>query len=74
MVYVDDAGYADFPFFNDGHPRTPHIDQLCREGIRFTQFYVNCADLLAVPRRDHHRAVSRPVGRYDVYCVSTGER
>jgi uncharacterized sulfatase len=41
MVYVDDAGYADFPFFNDGHPRTPHIDQLCREGIRFTQFYVN---------------------------------
>jgi arylsulfatase A-like enzyme len=41
MVYIDDAGYADFPFFDDGHPRTPHIDRLCREGIRFTQFYVN---------------------------------
>lgn len=41
MVYVDDAGYADFPFFVDDHPRTPNIDQLCREGVRFTQFYVN---------------------------------
>ncbi|BBO35650.1 sulfatase [Lacipirellula parvula] len=41
MVYVDDAGYADFPFFADDHPRTPNIDQLCREGVRFTQFYVN---------------------------------
>jgi arylsulfatase A-like enzyme len=41
MIYVDDAGYADFPFYSDDHPRTPHIDQLCREGIRFTQFYVN---------------------------------
>ena len=41
MVYVDDAGYADFPYFSDGHLRTPNIDRLCREGIRFTQFYVN---------------------------------
>jgi uncharacterized sulfatase len=41
MVFVDDAGYADFPFYSDDHPRTPNIDQLCREGIRFTQFYVN---------------------------------
>lgn len=41
MVYVDDAGYADFPFFADDHPRTPNIDELCREGVRFTQFYVN---------------------------------
>jgi arylsulfatase A-like enzyme len=41
VVYVDDAGYADFPFYSDDHPRTPNIDQLCREGVRFTQFYVN---------------------------------
>jgi uncharacterized sulfatase len=41
MVYVDDAGYADFPFLNDGHARTPNIDRLCSEGVRFTQFYAN---------------------------------
>lgn len=41
VVYVDDAGYADFPFYEDGRPRTPNIDRLCREGLRFTQFYVN---------------------------------
>jgi uncharacterized sulfatase len=41
LIFVDDAGYADFPYFRDSHPRTPHIDRLCREGLRFTQFYVN---------------------------------
>jgi arylsulfatase A-like enzyme len=41
VVLVDDAGYADFPYFGDERPRTPHIDRLCDEGIRFTQFYAN---------------------------------
>lgn len=41
LVFVDDAGYADFPYFRDDHPRTPNIDRLCDEGLRFTQFYVN---------------------------------
>lgn len=41
LVFIDDAGYADFPYFEDSHPRTPNIDRLCDEGLRFTQFYVN---------------------------------
>jgi arylsulfatase A-like enzyme/GH43 family beta-xylosidase len=41
LVFIDDAGYADFPYFKDARPRTPNIDRLCDEGLRFTQFYVN---------------------------------
>ena len=40
MIYVDDMGYGDLGCY--GHPvhRTPHLDQLAREGARFTDFYV----------------------------------
>jgi uncharacterized sulfatase len=41
LVLVDDAGYADFPFLDKDESWTPHIDQLAREGIRFTRFYTN---------------------------------
>ena len=41
LVFIDDAGFADFPYFKDVRPRTRHIDRLCDEGLRFTQFYVN---------------------------------
>ncbi len=41
FVFIDDAGFADFPYFKDSRARTPNIDQLSDEGLRFTQFYVN---------------------------------
>jgi len=39
VVFADDLGYGDLGCY--GHPtiRTPHLDQMAREGIRFTQFY-----------------------------------
>ena len=41
LVFCDDLGYGDVGCF--GAPasiRTPHIDRLAREGVRFTDFYV----------------------------------
>jgi arylsulfatase A len=40
VVFVDDLGYGDLGSY--GHPtiRTPHLDRLAAEGMRFTQFYV----------------------------------
>jgi arylsulfatase len=40
IVLVDDAGYGDFGFA--GHPflKTPHIDRLHGESVRFTDFHV----------------------------------
>jgi len=39
VIYADDLGYGDLSCF--GHPtiRTPHLDQMAAEGMRFTQFY-----------------------------------
>ena len=40
LLFTDDAGYADFGFHGSKEMRTPHLDQLAREGVRFTQGYV----------------------------------
>jgi arylsulfatase A len=39
VLYADDIGYGDLGCY--GHPtiRTPQIDRMAREGMRFTQFY-----------------------------------
>lgn len=43
IVYImtDDAGYGDFGSHGAPDLRTPVLDQLAREGARFTQFYSN---------------------------------
>ncbi len=41
MVFIDDMGWGDFSCFGNPDARTPNIDRLADEGLRFTQFYVN---------------------------------
>ncbi len=41
FVFIDDMGYADLGSYGNTEVKTPQIDQLANEGIRFTQFYVN---------------------------------
>jgi uncharacterized sulfatase len=41
VVLVDDLGYADFSCYGNTKARTENIDRLAREGLRFTQYYVN---------------------------------
>lgn len=41
LVFIDDMGWGDFSCFGNQDARTPQIDRLAREGIRFEQFYVN---------------------------------
>jgi len=40
LVFADDLGYADVGVFGAKGFRTPHIDRLADEGVRFTDFYV----------------------------------
>lgn len=44
IVYIlaDDAGYGDFGCYGGTQLKTPHIDQLAAEGMRFTRHYAGC--------------------------------
>ncbi|MEO1618538.1 MAG: sulfatase-like hydrolase/transferase [Planctomycetota bacterium] len=41
LVFIDDMGWEDFSCFGNQDAKTPNIDRLASEGIRFEQFYVN---------------------------------
>ena len=41
LVFIDDMGWGDFSCFGNQDAKTPHVDRLAQEGIRFEQFYVN---------------------------------
>jgi len=41
VVFIDDMGWGDFSCFGNTAVKTPNIDRLAAEGLRFEQFYVN---------------------------------
>ncbi|MSU65936.1 MAG: sulfatase [Opitutus sp.] len=43
MILIDDLGYADLGCFGSKEHRTPQIDRLAAEGLRFTDFHSNGA-------------------------------
>ena len=42
VLLADDLGYQDVGCYG-GPVQTPAIDQLAKEGVRFTEFYSGCA-------------------------------
>jgi len=43
IIFVDDLGYGDLGCFGSKKNRTPHIDKMAAEGVKFTDFYVACS-------------------------------
>lgn len=43
VIFIDDMGYGDVGFNGATVPKTPHLDQMAAEGMKFTDFYVGCA-------------------------------
>ena len=43
IIFIDDMGYGDVGFNGATGPKTPHLDQMAAEGMRFDHFYVGCA-------------------------------
>lgn len=41
IFYCDDLGYGDLSCYGSEHVKTPNIDRLASEGIRFTNWYSN---------------------------------
>lgn len=48
-IMVDDAGYGDFSCFGQKHFKTPSIDRMATEGMKFTDFYA--ASTVCAPSR-----------------------
>ena len=42
LILVDDLGYGDLSCYGATDMRTPHIDRLMTQGMRFDRFYANC--------------------------------
>jgi Sulfatase len=49
FILADDLGYAELGCYGQKKIRTPCLDQLAREGVRFTQFY--CSNAVCAPLR-----------------------
>lgn len=43
IFFTDDQGYQDLGCFGSPDIKTPHIDQMAKEGVKFTNFYVGQA-------------------------------
>ena len=42
LILVDDLGWKDVGCYGSSYYQTPHIDQLARDGVRFTDGYAAC--------------------------------
>ena len=43
LIVSDDQGYNDIGAYGSQEIITPNLDQLAKEGMRFTNFYVTCS-------------------------------
>nr|MBC8348854.1 sulfatase-like hydrolase/transferase [Verrucomicrobiota bacterium] len=42
VIMADDLGYGDLSSYGAKDLQSPHIDQLVKRGLKFTEFYANC--------------------------------
>lgn len=43
IIFTDDQGYQDLGCFGSPKIKTPNIDSMAAEGVKFTDFYVSCS-------------------------------
>ena len=43
LIFIDDMGFGDVEFNGGSQAKTPHLNQMAKEGRRFHDFYVGCA-------------------------------
>ncbi len=64
-IMADDLGYGELGCYGQQVIHTPHIDQMAREGLRFTQFYAGatvCAPSRSVLMTGQHHGRTRVRG------------
>ena len=69
LIVADDLGYGDLGCYGQKIIKTPHLDQLAANGIRFTQFYAGtsvCAPSRAALITGMHTGHTPVRGNYEV--------
>ena len=66
LVMADDLGWKDLQCQNNPKLKTPHIDQLALEGVRFTDAYA-AAPVCSPTRGDHDRLGSCSTKNYSAW-------
>lgn len=67
FILCDDMGYGDLACYGQPYIETPHIDQMAREGMRFTQAY--CGSPVSAPSR-----ASLMTGQHSGHCKVRGNK
>lgn len=67
IIFADDLGYGDLGCYGSPTIRTPHLDQMAAEGLRFTDFY--SASEVCTPSR-----AALLTGRYPIRSGMCGNR
>ncbi len=68
LIYVDDMGWGELGSYGQKQIKTPNLDQLAKEGIRFTQFYASspvCAPSRSSLMTGKHAGHSFIKGNYE---------
>ncbi len=65
IILTDDQGYHDVSYYGTEDIRTPNMDELVKEGMRFDNFYANCS--VSSPTR-----AALLTGRYQDYVGVPG--
>jgi len=65
IIFTDDQGWGDVGCYGLENGRTPELDRMASEGIKFTDFYVNCAQCsgsrAALMTGCHYQRISMPM-------------
>jgi arylsulfatase A-like enzyme len=68
LILADDLGYGDLSSYGAPDIKTPNLDRLARDGVRFTQFYANASvctptrAALITGRYQQRVGLERPIG------------
>ena len=57
LIYMDDLGYGDTSAYGATAIRTPQIDRIAHEGVRFTNGYASSATCTSCGRADDRRSL-----------------
>ena len=67
IIFADDLGYGDLGCYGSPTIRTPHLDRMAAEGVRFTDFY-SAAEVCSPSR------AALLTGRYPIRSGMCGDR